>query len=305
MEKYLFNYQKIKGKYLKFLSSQEVMSEPFRDKLGQLNKFYLPISRMIKDEYLKKEKTKIIGLSGGQGTGKSTISNILKIILKEAYGLETVIFSIDDFYKTFNERKIMSKKISPLFITRGVPGTHDTKILYNCIKNLKGNKFKKFKIPKFDKSIDDRAPKNKWLYVKKKPNIVIFEGWCVGIMAQKKKDLTNPVNKLEKQRDDKKIWRQKVNFELRRNYKKIFNLIDKLIFLKVPSFKYVFKWRLLQEKKLRITAKGNKTMSDKQIRNFIMYYERLTKHMLKILPKSADAVIKIDDKHRLKSIKFN
>ena len=121
----------------------------------------------------------------------------------------------------------------------------------------------------------------------------------------KKKDLTNPVNKLEKQRDDKKIWRQKVNFELRRNYKKIFNLIDKLIFLKVPSFKYVFKWRLLQEKKLRITAKGNKTMSDKQIRNFIMYYERLTKHMLKILPKSADAVIKIDDKHRLKSIKFN
>ncbi len=46
-------------------------------------------------------------------------------------------------------------------------------------------------------------------------------------------------------------------------------------------------------------------MSDKQIRNFIMYYERLTKHMLKILPKSADAVIKIDDKHRLKSIKFN
>ena len=58
-------------------------------------------------------------------------------------------------------------------------------------------------------------------------------------------------------------------------------------------------------KKLRITAKGNKTMSDKQIRNFIMYYERLTKHMLKILPKSADAVIKIDNKHRLKSIKFN
>ena len=75
MEDKQFNYQKVKKKYLKFLSSQEIMSEPFRDKLGQLNKFYLPISRMIKDEYLKKEKTKIIGLSGGQGTGKSTISN--------------------------------------------------------------------------------------------------------------------------------------------------------------------------------------------------------------------------------------
>ena len=93
--------------------------------------------------------------------------------------------------------------------------------------------------------------------------------------------------------------------ELKKNYKKIFNLIDKLIFLKVPSFKYVFKWRLLQEEKLRITGKGKKTMNDKQIENFVMYYERITKHMLKTLPKKADTVIEIDERHRLKSIRFN
>ena len=75
-----------------YLTSQEVMSEPFRDKLGQLNKYYLPISKMIAKDYLKKKKTKVIGLTGGQETGKSTISNILKIILKEAYKLEKVIF---------------------------------------------------------------------------------------------------------------------------------------------------------------------------------------------------------------------
>ena len=78
-----------------------------------------------------------------------------------------------------------------------------------------------------------------------------------------------------------------------------------MIFLKVPSFKYVLKWRLLQEKKLRITRKGNKTMNDNKLENFIMYYERITKHMLKTLPKKADTVISIDEKHRLKSIKFN
>ena len=281
------------------------MSEPFRDKLIQLDKFYLPISKMIKDEYLKRKKTKIIGLTGGQGTGKSTISNILKIILKEAYKLETVIFSIDDFYKTLNERKIMSKKISALFLTRGVPGTHDTKMLLNCLQTLKNDKFKNYIIPKFDKSNDDRFSKNKWLKIKKKPDIVIFEGWCVGATAQEKKDLISPINKLEKHKDKKKIWRKKVNLELKKNYKKIFKLIDKLIFLKVPSFKYVLKWRLLQEKKLRLTGKGNKIMTDKQINNFIMYYERITKHMLKILPKTADTVISIDNKHRLKSIKFN
>ena len=281
------------------------MSEPFRDKLNQLNKFYLPIGKMIMDEYTKKKKTKVIGLTGGQGTGKSTISKILKIILKEAYKLETVIFSIDDFYKTLQEREEMSKKINSLFLTRGVPGTHDTQMLFQCIKNLKKDNFKKFTIPKFDKSIDDRSSKNKWLKVKKKPNIVIFEGWCVGAIAQKNKDLNFPINKLEKQEDTKKIWRRKVNSELKKNYKKIFNLIDKLIFLKVPSFKYVFKWRLLQEKKLRVTGKGNKIMTNKQVKKFVMYYERITKHMLKTLSKKASTVISIDDKHRLKSIKFN
>ena len=104
MHKSKLSYQKVKKIYLKFLKSQEVLSEPFRDKISQLNNFYLPISDMIHKTYLKNKKTKVIGLTGGQGSGKSTISNILKIILKENFNLETVIFSIDDFYKTLSER---------------------------------------------------------------------------------------------------------------------------------------------------------------------------------------------------------
>ena len=46
-------------------------------------------------------------------------------------------------YKTFQERKKMSKKISSLFLTKGVPGTHDTKMLHKCIKNLKAGRTKK------------------------------------------------------------------------------------------------------------------------------------------------------------------
>jgi len=299
------SYQKVKNKYLKFLKSQEILSEPFRDKIGQLNNFYLPISQMIYKNYLKNKKTQVIGLAGGQGSGKSTISNILKIILKESFSLETVIFSIDDFYKTLKERKIMSKIVSPLFLTRGVPGTHDAKMLLRIIKALRNPAFKKTMIPKFNKGFDDRVSKNKWLRVNKKPNIVIFEGWCVGVEPQKKKDLLIPINALEKNNDKKNIWRNRVNQELKRDYKKVFKLLDKIIFLKVPSFNYILKWRLLQEKKLRITSKGNKTMSDNQIKNFIMFYERLTKHMLNTLTNKADSVIKIDTKHRLRSIKFN
>ena len=144
--------------------------------------------------------------------------------------------------------------------------------------------------------------KKKWQKVNKKPEIVIFEGWCVGVKPQKNKDLIVPVNILEKEKDKNKIWRKYVNKELKNNYKKIFGLIDSTIFLKVPSFNHVYKWRLLQEKKLRITSKGKKTMNDKQIKNFIMFYERLTKHMLRNLSRNVKFVIKLDDKHRLKTI---
>ena len=79
-------FDHVKKKYLKFLKSQEVVSEPFRDKLGQLNKCFLPISKKIHRIYLDNNKTKIIGLTGGQGSGKSTIANELeKKLYKNKY----------------------------------------------------------------------------------------------------------------------------------------------------------------------------------------------------------------------------
>ena len=112
-----------KSDYLKYLKKQEVSGKPIVDKIGKLNKFYLPLSEWIYSIYSKDLKTKIIGLSGGQGAGKSTITGIIKLILKKKYDLNLCVFSIDDFYKTKNDRLIMSKKKHPLFITRGVPGT--------------------------------------------------------------------------------------------------------------------------------------------------------------------------------------
>tara|TARA_B100001248_G_scaffold250835_1_gene225339 strand:+ start:453 stop:1370 length:918 start_codon:yes stop_codon:yes gene_type:complete len=299
------DYQKIKSDYLKYLHSQEVMSEPFRDKLKQLKKFFLPISNIINEEHIKDKKVKIIGITGGQGSGKSTISNILKIILKKMFNLNTVIFSIDDFYKTLKDRKKMSLKISPLFLTRGVPGTHDTKLLLSTIKKLKKSKFDKVNIPIFDKSIDNRLPKKYWQSIKEKPDIIIFEGWCIGAKAQNNRDLLIPINKLEKEKDKNSTWRHYVNNKLKKEYSKIFKLIDKLIFLKVPSFKKVYEWRLLQEKKLRTKSRGNKIMNDNEVKNFIMFYERLTRHMLNTMTKKSDVIVKIDSKHKLKSINFN
>ena len=163
------NYLSIKKKYLEFLKKKEVGGKTIVDKVGKFNTFYLPLSDWIYSTYKKDNKTKIIGLSGGQGAGKSTITGILKFILKKKYGLELCIFSIDDFYKTKSERKKMSKKVHPLFLTRGVPGTHDVKLINKTFKNLKKKIFKPVLIPKFDKSTDDRFKKSKWQKIKNPP----------------------------------------------------------------------------------------------------------------------------------------
>ena len=296
--------QLLEKKYLDFLNSQEVYSEPFHNKLGQLNNYYLPICEKIFKK-LSKKKIKIIGLTGGQGAGKSTITQIIKLIFEIKYNFNVTFFSIDDFYKTLRERETLSKKVHPMFKTRGVPGTHDTKLLSKIFNDLSKKIFKPVYVPRFDKSIDDRFPKSKWQKISNKPDLIIFEGWCVGAKAQTKKQLIKPINILEKKNDSKLVWRTKVNNELKNNYRKIFSKIDCLIFLKVPSFECVYKWRLLQENKLKLTSKGKKIMSPKQVREFIMYYERITKQMLEDLSKNAYAVLSLDKKHRLSKLKFN
>ena len=46
-------------------------------------------------------------------------------------------------------------------------------------------------------------------------------------------------------------------------------------------------------------------MDKKGIYRFIMHYERLTRDMINDLSKTADMLINIDKKHKLKNIKFN
>ena len=294
----------VKKDYLNYLEKEKIFYKS-KKKIINLKKIYIPMSFWIEKEYQKKERTLFLGLSGGQGSGKTTITGILKIILKKYFKRKIKTVSIDDFYKTLRERKNMSKKIHPLFKTRGVPGTHDTSSIKNFFIKIKKKRFKKFKIPKFAKNLDDRLKKKYWYNVNERPEIVILEGWCVGAKSQSQSLIKKPINDLEKSEDKQMIWRKHVNHKLKNDYKKIFSKIDHFIFIKIPNFKVVFKWRFLQESKLRKNSHlNNKTMSYNEIKRFIMFYERITLQMIKDLSKSASMLMMLKKNQEVKKIFF-
>jgi len=298
-------FLKVKNDYLKFLSKEKIYGKSIEARISSLKKTYIPLSFWIENKYKKKRKTLFLGLSGEQGYGKTTVVKVLKIILKKFFKRKIYVSSIDDFYKTLKERSKMSYTTHPLFKTRGVPGTHDVNLLKKFFYLIKKNKFKKTKLPKFDKSIDDRLKKKYWFNMKKKPEIVILEGWCVGARPQPNSLIKKPINILEKYEDKDLIWRKHVNEKLKREYKKLFAMIDYYIFMKIPNFNMVFKWRLLQENKLRKKSRyKKKIMSYNEIKRFIMFYQRITLQMIKDLSKSAAVVMLSNKNHEIQKVLF-
>ena len=298
-------FLKVKKDYLKLLNKEKIFNKSISDKESILKKVYIPISFWIERKYKKKGKTLFLGFSGGQGSGKTTTVKILKIILKKFFKRKIHVSSIDDFYKTLKDRNKMSQNIHPLFKIRGVPGTHDIKLVKNFFDFVKMKRFKKTRLPKFDKSIDDRSKKKYWFNIKEKPEIVILEGWCVGAKPQSNFLIKKPVNLLEKYEDHNLAWRNYVNSKLKKEYKKIFAMIDSYIFMKIPNFKMVFKWRLLQENKLKNKSRiRKKIMSYNEIKRFIMFYQRITLQMVKDLSKSASIIMLLKKNHEIKKLLF-
>ncbi len=298
-------FLKVKNDYLNFLNNEAIYNKSKSSKIKNLKKIYIPISFWINNKCKKKGRTLILGLSGSQGSGKTTVTGILQIILKKFFKKDIYIISIDDFYKTLRDRNRMSQQKHSLFKTRGVPGTHDINLIKNFFISVKRKKFKKIKLPKFNKSIDDRSKKNYWHNINKRPEIIILEGWCVGAKPQIISSLRKPVNILERHEDKDLIWRKYANEKLKKEYKEVFAMIDYFIFMKVPNFKIVFKWRLLQENKLRKKLHyKKKIMTYSAIKRFIMFYQRITLQMMKDLSKSASIVLLLKKNHEIKRVLF-
>jgi len=299
-------YNKVNKDCFKFIKSQETAKEKFKNKEKMIKSFLVPISFWIASK-AKNKKPFIVGLGGGQGTGKTTITSIISIVLKKYFKLNVFKISIDDFYKTRKERILLSKKVHPSLITRGVPGTHDVSSMFSFFKRVKSKNFRALKLPKFNKAIDDRYNKKLWHSIKKKPDIIIFEGWCVGARAEKNNSLKKAINSLERNNDKKLIWRKFVNQQLKLKYKKLYTQLDCMLFLKANNFRLLQQWRLKQEKKLWLKnerSRNNKIMNKKDVIKFMQTYQRITQNMLKHAPKYSSMILNLNRNHQIKSVKY-
>ncbi len=260
--------------------------------------FFIPLASEIHQLSLNANKPLMIGINGCQGSGKSTLVDFLTAYLADQYQLSSVAISIDDFYYDRATRAELAQNVHTLLATRGVPGTHDIKLLKSTLAALaEGNPTV---IPRFNKAIDDSFPTKDWTHIERPVDVVLVEGWCWGILPQQSHALSQPINDLEKFKDQSYVWREYVNKQLREYYQPLYAFMNKWVMLKAPSFEQVLAWRWQQEQMLAALHqdKDHQAVMDKaQVAHFISYFQRLTEHSLETLPERCDLVFELDE-HR-------
>jgi len=281
---------------IKQLISEQQLPAEFLD---MATEYFLPLEEHISRCHQQQQQTLVVGINGAQGTGKSTLTELLKRLLHGS-NLSCAVISIDDLYLTRKQRSELARDIQPLLQTRGVPGTHDLALGLSLIAALKATGAdSQIHIPRFDKAQDDRRPLEEWELHKGRVDVIILEGWCVG--ARPASLLGAPINTLEQQYDADGRWRAYIEQQLQ-SYQRLFTQLDLLVMLKAPSIQSVIQWRSLQEQKLRAKTQVEAQagiMNEAELRWFIMHYERLTNIMLDTLPERADVVFDLDTKHRI------
>ncbi|KZM23629.1 Glycerate 3-kinase [Ascochyta rabiei] len=228
----------------------------------------------------------VLGITGLQGSGKSTWASKIVEILTSEHQLNTITVSLDDFYKT-HEGLVSQRDQDPkngLYRVRGQPGTHDEHLAAGFFKELESYSGEgELRIPSFDKSQfsgeGDRAPVSAWHSVSRKPDVVVFEGWCVGFQPL-------PASAVEEKRSLALAGQLPINtpaqhqlphlLEVNDNLKRYYDAFmgpqnfDFFVHIDTSDLHNVYIWRLEQEHKM-IAAKGS-GMSDEQVKAFIDGY---------------------------------
>ncbi|MEG3903087.1 glycerate kinase [Microcoleus sp. B4-C5] len=257
--------------------------------LETLWNLWLPLAMQLSTAKQSLNRPLIQGILGVQGTGKTTLCQVLSLILGKL-GYSTVSLSLDDLYKTYADRQQL-QKADPRLIWRGPPGTHDIDLGIAVLDKLRGSLThnlaavdnpkwdalkpdiinKNIEIPRFDKSAYGGAGDRSQPEIISGADIVLFEGWFVGVNpvvdAKLNEFLAGAPFPISTDGDCQ--FARDMNAKLH-DYLPLWNRLDRLMVLYPQDYRISQVWRNQAEREMM--AAGKSGMSEAEINRFVEYF---------------------------------
>jgi D-glycerate 3-kinase len=229
-----------------------------------LDLYWLPLAAAIASHHQSLARPLIQGVLGGQGTGKTTICRVLKLILN-AWGIRAESLSIDDLYKTYADRQALQLQ-DPRLIWRGPPGTHDLDLGRSVVEQVLA-KSAIIVLPQFDKYAyggqgDRTQPK-----AIEPVDVLFFEGWFVGarsIPSAKFDSAPDPIVT-----DADRQFARDMNDALK-GYEPLWDQLDALLILNPVDYRFSLDWRW--EAEFKAIAQGKSGMNQAEVTAFVQYF---------------------------------
>lgn len=272
------------------------LSDPSLRPLTLLWDLWLPLAMDLKTRWQSRQHPYVLGILGGQGSGKSTLVALLAEILT-VWGLRVCCLSLDDLYLTYAERQQLQSH-DPRLRWRGPPGTHDVALGCSVLQQLRQSQ--PVAVPRFDKSLHqgqgDRTPPQ----LCPAADLILFEGWFVGLRPIEPGCFDAPEITTESDRQ----FARDCNIRLA-HYLPLWEALDSLLVLRPTDYHYSLHWR--QQAEQRMIASGRTGLSDAAIAEFVQYFWRslhpdLFLPPLLAQPGRVDWVVEIGQDHSLKRI---
>ncbi|NJM18617.1 MAG: glycerate kinase [Richelia sp. RM2_1_2] len=271
-------------------SSLQIQPEAILPTLWDL---WLPLAMQIASRHQEIQRPFLQGILGGQGTGKTTTCKVLNLILSHL-GYRALSLSLDDLYKTYQARLILQQQ-DPRLIWRGPPGTHDVDLGINLLDNILQRQ-NIVRVPRFDKSLHSGNGDRAFFETVENIDIVLFEGWFVGVKPINSAVFNNPPLPIITVAD--KAFARDMNDKLH-DYLALWQRLDSLIVLYPKDYRLSLEWRKQAEYQMK--ASGKPGMTDLQIEEFVHYFWKALHPELFIKPllecPSVDLIIEINPNH--------
>lgn len=281
---------------LQAFSQTQMSRSDFIALLPTIWQVWLPLGRWLAAQRQEMSRPLVQGILGGQGTGKTTLTRALTLILAEL-GYHSLSVSLDDLYKTYAERQQL-QAADPRLLWRGPPGTHDVALGLRLLDRLRQGGPEPIEIPRFDKSACGGAGDRGAPEIVSAIDIVLFEGWFVGlrpIAPQAFEAAPPPIVTV-----CDRTFARDMNTQLH-TYLPLWHRLDRLWVLCPVDYRLSLQWR--QQAEHQQIAAGHSGMSEAEITAFVHYFWKALHPELYLPPllqdpDGVDLVMEIQSNHQ-------